>query len=760
MDRAAREADLVGGAEAWLAARPRASAALAYGVTALVALVAFAWDTAIFTADLRKPLVALFSGDGASFAIMHFKGVMDDGYFVNPYLGAPFGMDLHDFPSPDLFYLATIWVLTKATRNWALAWNLLYIASYPLAAVTALAVMRRYGLRTLASMPGALLFAFVPFHATRAFGHVHLGLPYFLCAVATIPALDVLLGERCGLDAPSGEATGLRRFLPRVRFERRDAFLFLVAFAVGLWQIYYWYFATIVLVLAGVAAAASQRAWLPLVRAGALAGASAFGMALQLSPVILFQRAHGRSPIGVRSPGDAEAFALKIAQLVFPMDGHRFEVFRRFRRVYDLRAPLVNENGTAYLGLVGVLGLVVLLLALFAGRSRDDETRSSRLAWPLAVCGWSAILLGTMGGLGSIIAFLVFPEMRSYNRISVFVAFYAFFAVSVVVDRALDAVGRGRRALVLGVAAAVTAFGIHETTFAGTPDYDAVARESDRHAAFVADLEAKLPAGAMVLELPYMRFPESAPVERMEDYTPGVPYLYSKRLRWSYGAMRDRRADDVYERLAKLPPSAMLDAAVASGFSAIYVVRSGFVDRAEALERELRAAVGEPLAERWDHDVTVWPLVAWGEARKATLGPARVEELRRATLEALYLGFRDGFSQLEMRGEIKLRFVKGKAKLTVENPTSRTVKAELTADYWTTDPNAQGRRLVLDGVVHVDMEASRTPRRIATVFDVPPGVHLVTLRCDAKPSDDPNDWRQPVLVFQNYALRELPPPER
>ena len=47
----------------------------------------------------------------------------------------------------------------------------------------------------------------------------------------------------------------------------------------------------------------------------------------------------------------------------------------------------------------------------------------------------------------------------------------------------------------------------------------------------------------MVYQVPYMAYPEEPAIVNMVDYDPFVGYLHSHDLRWSYGAMRNTKAD-------------------------------------------------------------------------------------------------------------------------------------------------------------------------------------------------------------------------
>src|SRR5690606_21141663 len=63
---------------------------------------------------------------------------------------------------------------------------------------------------------------------------------------------------------------------------------------------------------------------------------------------------------------------------------------------------------------------------------------------------------------------------------------------------------------------------------------------------YAAALDAALPDGSAVFQLPIIRFPEAPPPGRMKDYDHlrGWIHLPPGRLRWSYGAMKGRPDGD------------------------------------------------------------------------------------------------------------------------------------------------------------------------------------------------------------------------
>jgi phosphoglycerol transferase len=132
-----------------------------------------------------------------------------------------------------------------------------------------------------------------------------------------------------------------------------------------------------------------------------------------------------------------------------------------------------------------------------------------------------------------------------------------------------------------------------------------IRRQVDADREFAEKMEAALPEAAMVFQLPVMEFPES-PIPGVPSYDHFRPYLYSKKLRYSFGSMKGRERekwqpalqglmfegatlDKQAQRIAVNTTnfSRAIDELKKLGFSAIYINRNGFPDRAKGLEEAL-----------------------------------------------------------------------------------------------------------------------------------------------------------------------------
>jgi phosphoglycerol transferase len=402
------------------------------------------------------------------------------------------------------------------------------------------------------------------------------------------------------------------------------------------------------------------------------------GVLLHLSPSIAYRWDNGVNPASERHPRESEIFALKLSDLVFPVDLHRLEPFARFVADYKAASPLRSEPMA--LGPVAAAGFIALMfvaLAVLVGRPARAGPPLVRHA---AAATLLAFLIGTVGGISTVIALLVTPQLRAWNRISIFIAFFAFLAVAV----ALGALGRRLEARPLGppafavVLGAVLVFGLwNQVTYNHVPPYElAGVYAEDRR--FVREIERRLPPDAAVFQLPYVAFPESRQLVDLYENDLLRGYLHSEDLRWSAAATKGRPEDWV-DDLSGMPTATLLDASAAAGFAGLLVDRYGYADRASALENELRGRLGtEPLVSGYFRH-SFFDLTGYRRRLEATHSPEELAAFRRAVLRPLRLE-RSGFIPLERSGAVWSAWAdETTAELLIVNEADTPRRAEFSA---------------------------------------------------------------------------------
>src|SRR5262249_36387660 len=151
----------------------------------------------------------------------------------------------------------------------------------------------------------------------------------------------------------------------------------------------------------------------------------------------------------------------------------------------------------------------------------------------LARLNAAAVLLAVCGGLGAVVAYAGFPWVRAYNRISVFIGFFALAAVALLLQRLGDRMGQGRAGR-WGFPAALLVMALAGVLDQSPAHLRQVHQQSARtylaDRAFARQIEEVGGKDAKLFQLPYMWFPESPPVEQLIDYSLLQPYAHAPGL--------------------------------------------------------------------------------------------------------------------------------------------------------------------------------------------------------------------------------------
>jgi phosphoglycerol transferase len=192
----------------------------------------------------------------------------------------------------------------------------------------------------------------------------------------------------------------------------------------------------------GLIEAINKKKVLPLIHSAILILLISMTTLTCLSPFLKYRFQYGRRfkcEVAHRMPAETEVLGLKIIQLLLPPQG--CHAFRQYRDYYNFTAPLINENKSAALGLFGSIGFLFLLLVLMVRRWQVIDKNLYMIS-KLNLC---AILLATIGGFGSFFAYSISPMIRAYNRISVFIGFFALYALFAFIQYLLGAVDNSKK---------------------------------------------------------------------------------------------------------------------------------------------------------------------------------------------------------------------------------------------------------------------------------------------------------------------------
>jgi phosphoglycerol transferase len=304
-----------------------------------------------------------------------------------------------------------------------------------------------------------------------------------------------------------------------------------------------------------------------------------------------YRAVHGPNPGAVvREYKWLEIYGLKLVDLVVPPTSHRGTAFAQFAAAHRAAAPLQDEG--SYLGLVGIAALTLLVLTALDRGIRTQAAAIPIEAWQVL---WIVLCFST-GGLNAILGAAGFTLFRTGCRYSVVILAIALLYAGRRLTRwQHDLESRlpadtARIATLTAAAAAAVVILWDQVPRAPTVDQKAlIAAQVEADRDFVARMEAALPPGAMVFQLPIMEFPE-APAPGVPPYDHLRPFIHSQALRYSFGSMKGRPREQWQKDLSKVPFEKAIEEIRSRGFAAIYVNRNGFPDKGQQILAKLREA--------------------------------------------------------------------------------------------------------------------------------------------------------------------------
>lgn len=693
--------------------RPRSDLTF-YGIVCASAILLAGMLLQLWRATWSVPF--LYEGD-ALFHLALVKRLIEGAWYLdNPVLGAPFGQVLHDLSlGADNVQLLALKTLGMLLGDAATAVNVYYVLTFPLAAIAAAFVLRSWGYSKVGSGVAALLFAFLPYHFVRNEGHLLLS-GYFSVPIGIYLAVAVLRGDAL---FPARVRRGFRPCLSRTAL----ATIALCVFVASSGS-YYAPFTALLVAAATLIAGVRSRSRAPVKTGGWILLIMAVTLAVNLAPSLWYQRQHGRNEAVARTPQGSEHYGLKPAQLLLPRENHRIAGAAAMTAQVRDGSPVPSEAGQS-VGLIGGLGLVAL--GVVTAGSLCGRRPSDRRLEDMALFGLITIGIGTIGGGSILIAEFVTPQIRAWNRLSLYVGFFGLVAVASV----LDGLRRSRpderlgMTLVAGLCFAIGVF--DQSSPADVPRYDEIAEQYRSDAGFVAEVESGLPAEAMVFQLPLRSFPENYALGTMQVSDHFRPYLHADSLRWSFGAMVGRE-EDWQSSLAGLPTDALADRLAAIGFAGLMVDTAGYPQGGPQIHEELAEELVPATVTSPDGRMVFFPLDDRRRELARRLGEKRLQELSQLTLHPVRTQW-DKVGRLGSDPAVRAGYGGREVSLELVNSSSTPREVRVLIE------------VTLAGPGNVATSAGSSPPRteyfpdgtgaIDRIFSVPPGRARVDISTDA-----------------------------
>ncbi|MFM8493948.1 MAG: hypothetical protein ACKOEM_00280 [Planctomycetia bacterium] len=509
-------------------------------------------------------------------------------------LGAPSTADHNTQPTPDEALLGFFGLLARIFGLFA-GFNLGVLVGHLATVVAFYLVARSEQCAPGWAGAGALAFGLAPYLFAESPHHVTCQyvwqIPLFLVVwkwVVTEPGIQV----------------GSQRFWWAIA----------IALITGLQNPYYTFIFCQLTVLGAAVLAWRQRSRTALGVAAAIVGAAALGFLLSNFDTITYRLVYGSGSqpiVAQREYRWMDIYGFKLVDLFIPSFTHHSEALARFGLAHRQASVLNDEEGCAYLGMVGIMALF-LLGSVTARALLDRDLKAVPLAaWQVL---WIVLFFNT-GGINSIIAaFTGFTLFRTACRYSVVILAIVLLYAAQRLTAWQDGKRSGWSALQFTLVTVAPLVGIvllilwDQVPRSPTVGQQAaISRQVEADRGFVAKMEEALPPrggeNAMVFQLPVMDGSPAAGVPASDHFR---PYLYSKTLHFSHGAapgsdtLRWQQAvqqqlvsgaavdqESQQVRFNQESVRRAVEELKKLGFAAIYINRNGFPDRGKGLEEAL-----------------------------------------------------------------------------------------------------------------------------------------------------------------------------
>ncbi|MBP3505536.1 MAG: hypothetical protein J6K43_03955 [Lachnospiraceae bacterium] len=548
-----------------------------YAILVLIIGILLFWILNLSQLHISKFPISYSNGDGIT-GLVTMKSMQDTGWiYENPYMGAPYGVKNYDATTMELFLNLIQQILVWITGNWILAYNLFYLLGYFLCGITSFYVLKRLSVSGLVSIPLAVLYTFAPYHLGRGTGHLYLGM-YFMVPLMCLYLFRLWKEDTIFVKGQNGWIT------------KKNILCLVTLMIMALTGIYYAFFMCFFLCVIILYSLLNDRNKKRIIQSICSIGIIVTTLLVGSIPNTIYWINNGGSVIPDKGANGAELYGLKIIQLLLPISNHRIPILAELRQKYDAYYPLVTENSLACLGLVTAVGFVIICVCLFIGK-RLPEKSNLRIASLLTL---AAILFGTIGGFSSALSF-VMSSIRCYNRFSIFIAMFSLITLGTLLQKLVDKCqgNQWKKVFMYSGMVVLLVLGILDQTLPVSGSlYADIENQYQQDDEFIKEIEAMAGEEAMIYQMPYMQNPENGAINQMQDYAHYMGYIHSDSLRWSYGSIIGRDADNFCRSINELPLDEQIVQIEAAGYSGIYIDWNAYLpDEREAMELVLGDAI-------------------------------------------------------------------------------------------------------------------------------------------------------------------------
>ena len=506
--------------------------------------------------------------------------IKDEGWFPikSHRLGAPFGSYYGVFPANLLMNFDTLVnkIISFFAKDPIDVGSIFYFLIFPFTAISSFFVFRQLKISKFMSIFGSLTFSFIPFVYMRNIEHTSLASVYF---IPLSILLCIWLYENNDLLIPT---KNLKDFIKNKKNIIAIIFIILISNNGIAYYPFFTCFLIIITCISKLLKIKNIKLAIPFIISIALVIVL---FIINLLPLIIYKSQHSYVSNINRWFSEAELYGLKISHLILNP---------KYFLEYYSQAMLVNENRTSYLGIIGALGFIGLILYIFIKNYHkplisDYKNRISLLS----ELNLFAVLLTTIGGFSSIFNYFITPMIRSYNRISVYIAFICILAFCMFIDNFFN-----KKNIIFYITfSIILLFTLYDQTqdtgFYNKNDMELYIQDKK----FIQNIENIMPSESSIYQLPTIYYTDFNFGYRVKSkygfyghYKDFIGYIFSKKLKWSYGMELGRVENEWYKKVNEMNTHNLLNEIYYAGFYGLYIDKGliGNEELADKMEEDLK----------------------------------------------------------------------------------------------------------------------------------------------------------------------------
>ena len=706
------------------------------------------WIFNLWNYDFNVPFNYTYGEDGMALQ-KALKGLYENGnLYINNYLGAPFQSIFYDYPMyGDTFHFAVLQGLSHIFKSYALAFNFYFFSLFPLTALISYLVMDSLKVKNLLSILGSVTFTFLYFRFLR--GTLH----YFLSAYTLIP-VGILILLWLIIDSE------FFNFNKNFFKNKRNYIAIITLIITGISGIYYAFFLCFFILIAILIRIINQNKTFNniikiFIKGGSLLAIVGITVIISAIPTYLNLNKYGASPIKThRFTYEAEVYGLKIIQMFLPTQSHNIDFLQQKITHYNTATPMVNENVSAYLGIIGIIGFICLMVVVFINFKNYDN--DNIILRSLCTFNIMAVLLATIGGFSSIFSLFISPLIRGYNRISVFIAYFCILAVCVIISKWFKKKNFKQSGKLIINTVCIVVFGLatlEQVVFTSKESQNNSVNLFYTHERFVQQIENSVPPESMIFQLPYQATPEQVGPNGMPDYLEAVGYLHSKTLRWSFGDYKGRAADEWVKQTCQLPTQQLVDKISFAGFAGIYIETQGYTsEQLESIKSELQNILGVQPIVSDNNELLFYNMASYNIKHKAQYSESEWNKKSQDVLKPQpTYAFTDGFYGIETSPESSWAWCDKNGSMSIINNQSETIDYTLKLNVATGYAEESDFTISVNGntksyKINANVSTIKLPIKLNS------GENTINFTSNAQRIENPSDNRNLYFRIENFYI--------